>query len=133
MCFGGNDLRWGIFWKCLKYSLENAALIIEGSTKLHNFLVDYRESKQECEAEFSAIQEIHTFEQGLRDNSITPIAVGNREGIGSGRPSNSHILSRTDGLRLMDQLKNNLQNYNMHRPRNSEWNEDDYTHVVRTV
>ena len=91
-------------WKRLKYSLENAALIIEGSMRLHKFIVDYREPKQECEAESSAIQERHAFEQGLRDHGITPIVVDKQECIGSGRPSNDHILSKTDGLRLRDQL-----------------------------
>ena len=101
--------------------------------RLHNFLVDYRESKQEDEAEVGAVQERHIFEQGLRDNGITPIVVGNQAGMGSGRPSNDHIQSRTDGLRLRDQLKNDLQNYDLHRPRKSEWDEDDYSHVIRTV
>ena len=101
--------------------------------RLHNFLVDYRESKQADEAEIDTIMERHTFEQGLRDNGISPVVVGNQEGIGSGRPSNDHIQSRTDGLRVVDQLKNDLQNYDLHRPRKSEWDEDNYFHVIRTV
>ena len=39
--FGKIDLRWGIFWKRLNYSLENLAIIIEGAMRLHNFLADY--------------------------------------------------------------------------------------------
>ena len=42
---GGFDYRWGILWKSLKCSLDNAALIIERSTHIHTLLVDYRESK----------------------------------------------------------------------------------------
>ena len=35
-CASGEiDLRWGIFWKRLTRSLENTALVIEGSMRLH--------------------------------------------------------------------------------------------------
>lgn len=40
--FGKIDLRWGIFWKRICFSLHNTTLIIEGAMRLHNFLVDYR-------------------------------------------------------------------------------------------
>ena len=65
--------------------------------RLHKFLVDYRESKQKDESEVGAIQERYIFEQGLCDNGITHVVVDNQECIGSGRPSNDHIQSRTDG------------------------------------
>ena len=39
--FGEIDLRWGIFWKRLTCTLENACLIIEGAMRLHNILVDW--------------------------------------------------------------------------------------------
>ena len=42
--FGEIDLRWGIFWKRLSCRFKNRALIIEGSTRLQNFLVDHREA-----------------------------------------------------------------------------------------
>ena len=35
----GRLMRWGIFWKRLKCSLDNAALIIEGSMRLHKFIL----------------------------------------------------------------------------------------------
>ena len=41
--FGEIDLRWGIFWKRLTCSLEQATCVIEGSMRLHNYIVDYRE------------------------------------------------------------------------------------------
>ena len=53
--FGEIDMRWGIFWKRLKCSLENAALIIEASMRLHKFLVDYRESSKDIDEEVEAI------------------------------------------------------------------------------
>ena len=47
--FGGIDLRWGIFWKRLLLSLDNAAIVIEGAMGLHNFIVDYRESRKDID------------------------------------------------------------------------------------
>ena len=46
--FGEIDLRWGIFWKRLNYSLDNIAIIVEGAMQLHNYLVDYREKSITC-------------------------------------------------------------------------------------
>jgi hypothetical protein len=40
--FGEVDLRWGIFWKPLKYSLKTNCKIIDACLRLHNFIVDQR-------------------------------------------------------------------------------------------
>ena len=93
--FGEIDLRWGIFWKRLTCSLENAALIIEGSMRLHNFLVDYRESNKDIDQELDAILERHLFEQGLDDSNIVPIVVGNQSSRGLGRPTLHEIDNMT--------------------------------------
>ena len=47
--FGEIDLRWGIFWKRLGFGLENCAIIIKGAMRLHNYLVDYRETNFEID------------------------------------------------------------------------------------
>ncbi|KAL3768298.1 hypothetical protein ACHAW5_005661 [Stephanodiscus triporus] len=41
--FGEVDLRWGIFWKPLKYSLKTNRKIIDACLRLHNYIVDHRE------------------------------------------------------------------------------------------
>ena len=43
--FGEIDLRWGIFWKCLTCSLQYISLIVEGSIRLDNYIVDHRDKK----------------------------------------------------------------------------------------
>ena len=40
--FGEIDMRWGFFWKPLKFSLVRNARIIDARLRLHNFIVDYR-------------------------------------------------------------------------------------------
>jgi hypothetical protein len=40
--FGEINLRWGIFWRALKYPLKMNCKIIDVCMQLHNFIVDYR-------------------------------------------------------------------------------------------
>lgn len=42
--FGEIELRWGIFWRPLQFSLEHNCRVIDACMKLHNFLVDFRET-----------------------------------------------------------------------------------------
>lgn len=41
--FGEVDLRWGILWRTLGFSLEHNTKIIDACMRLHNFIVDFRE------------------------------------------------------------------------------------------
>ena len=42
--FGEIDLRWGILWRPLKFSLKHNIAVIDACMRLHNFIVDFRES-----------------------------------------------------------------------------------------
>ena len=42
--FGEIDLRWGIFWRPLQYSLRRNIQIIDACMRLHNFIIDHRPS-----------------------------------------------------------------------------------------
>ena len=42
--FGEIDLRWGILWRPLRFSLKNNIKIIDACMRLHNFIVDFREA-----------------------------------------------------------------------------------------
>ena len=115
--FGEIDLRWGIFWKCLKCSLDHATLIIEGSMRLHNFLVDYRESKLPEDKRVDELIEEQLFHDELSDNGINPIVVVNDSNRGSGNITNNEKESRLNGLKLRDRLKISLMNHDLNRPR----------------
>ena len=45
--FGEVDLRWGIFWKPLRFSLVQNFRVIDAAMHLHNFIVDFRENTKE--------------------------------------------------------------------------------------
>ena len=47
--FGEVDLRWGILWRPLKFSLINNTSVIDACMRLHNFIVDFREATNSCE------------------------------------------------------------------------------------
>ena len=40
--FGEIDMRWGIFWRPLQFSLQNNIQVIDAAMRLHNFLIDYK-------------------------------------------------------------------------------------------
>ena len=42
--FGEIDLRFGMLWKKLAFDLHNSTRVIDACLRLHNFLVDYRET-----------------------------------------------------------------------------------------
>jgi hypothetical protein len=39
--FGEIDLRWGILWRPLQYSLDLTCKVIDACMRLHNFIVDF--------------------------------------------------------------------------------------------
>jgi len=41
--FGEIDLRWGILWRKLGFTLKHNTQIIDACLRLHNFIIDYRE------------------------------------------------------------------------------------------
>ena len=45
--FGEIDLRWGILWKPLHFSLEHNCKVIDACIRLHNFIIDYRLSSSD--------------------------------------------------------------------------------------
>ena len=43
-CTSGEvDMRWGILWKPLGFTLSNNIQVIDKCIRLHNFIVDFRE------------------------------------------------------------------------------------------
>lgn len=107
----------------MKCCLDNAALFIERSIWLHNFLADYKKFTKDHDIDVDAIIETYIFEQGLDDNTMVPIVVGNQLSRGTERLTLHGINYRTLGLQLRDNLKNDLQDYGQH---------DNYSHIVRT-
>ena len=130
--FGEIDLRWGIFWKRLKYALTNNFLIIEGAMRIHNFLVDYRNNELEdirtdLSEDFAAFVSDNT-----DDDAIVPGVILNDNCRPSGRISDDERTRRNKGIEIRDKLKLSLADHNMHRPKaNKSWSVDENNHTIR--
>ena len=107
-------------------SLNNACLVIEGAMRLHNFLVDFRDSHIE---NYNIEKQI--FQDNIRDANEEPLQVGSDLGRPAGRSTHANVVSRTQGLLLRNQLCNALALHDMHRPERKEWFTDLNTHVQR--
>ena len=126
--FGEIDMRWGIFWKRLNCSLENAAIIIEGAMRLHNYLVDYRENNL---GEKELQDDMVLFQQDLLNSNTIPVQTGNDLGRPRGNITSEDRLNRVDGTRLRANLSQKNQDFDMHRPRKNEWYSDSSTYTKR--
>ena len=92
----------GYILERLNYSLENAAIIIEGAMWLHTFLVDF------CERNVAPIElkiDNNIFIQDLLSQSIFPIQTGSDLGRPCGRPNEDDRNSRCCGEHTREDLK----------------------------
>ena len=119
--FGEIDLRWGIFWKRLKCSLDHATLNIEGAMYVYNVLIDFREFKSVDGNDVDEILECHFFEEGLTDTGISPIVMEDDDGRSCGNVTINEIECRLNGLRLRDSLRIYLMNHNLRHPKKEEY------------
>ena len=65
-------MRWGILWRPLSFSLKNNIQIIDACLRLHNFIVNYRESLGNVTVIESLEREIFT-EENRRFMAINQI------------------------------------------------------------
>ena len=96
----------------LSNSLENTAIIIEGAMRLHNYLVDYRETNKD----------IHhlTYERELYQSDIThshamPVQTGTDLGRPQGNITNDERMDRIKGMVIRDGISQQLADLDMHR------------------
>ena len=125
--FGEIDLRWGIFWKRLMYSLEHTAIIIEGAMCLHNFLVDYRDDMKH---ERDLYIDRNIFNEQLMDTYADTLQVGNDDYRPPGRITDDTRTLRQKGLILRNSLCRTLADHDMQRPTRTEWGDNQNTHVT---
>ena len=95
---------------------------------LHNFLVDYRNSL--VDGENDNINDRTIFVEDMHDNGIFNLVVLNDDNRGDGgRPTNKEKVSRQNGNRIRDALRDELKRHDMFRPHKAEWNYDNVNHI----
>jgi len=127
-CFGEVDLRWGILWRDLNYSLDVNCKIIDACMRLHNFIVEHR---HEDESPFRESLDFEIFDDDCRRfYAVNPFR--NSEGIyggeedirrnddGSilcgGRPRRSEAVSTSVGKIWRDQHRDEISRQGLMRP-----------------
>jgi len=69
--FGGIDMRWGILWRPLAFSMKHNTQVIDACLRLHNLIVDFREENQELTAMQLLEKEVFQ-EESIRFLSLNP-------------------------------------------------------------
>ena len=126
--FGEINMRWGVFWKSLRCSVDNATVIIEGAMRLHNFLVEYRDENQ---SPSDIAEEQRIFNDDCVNTDACPIISGNDSTRPRGRPTVDEREYRLQGLKLRDKLRLDIADCDMHRPRKEEWEYNNNGGAVR--
>ena len=129
--FGEIDLRWGIFWRRLYGSIDNSFLIIQGAMRIHNFLIDFRQDNvNEIRSDLNV--DMANFMNKCDELGVLPGVIVNDNRRPSGRISDDERLRRSNGLLLINSLRQAIKDHNMHRPsKNNAWNYDYNNHMVR--
>lgn len=112
--FGEIDMRWGIFWKKLNFNLDNSVTIITAALRLHNFLVNYRESNldKNDESRQTEKEEFRNYANEVTEfakyypEEIVGVFGDNINNEGAGRPSVEEKALR----KLGSSMRNNRRN-----------------------
>ena len=139
--FGEIDLRWGILWKPLQFSLDNNIRVIDACMRLHNFTVDYREAHggmssgiddidktifdEDCRRFLAAQSNVGGGAVGVHggENDIRRDANGNPS-LG-GRPTNLEAETTREGKTIRDRLKDFFQSQDCTRPPSNWYRENN--------
>ena len=108
-------------------------MIIEGATRLHNCLVDFRESyisTQNTEHNLSYSNDRELFNKDVLNSAVMPTQTGSDLGRVQGNISQEERLQRVEGLCIRDNLKQMLQGHDMHMPRMNEWYSNSNSHTT---
>ena len=96
---------------------------------LHNFLVTFRNNTTESKSSYAIDRSV--FVNDMLDNGVFNVVVTNDDhGGDGGRPSNDERDRRIKGIQLRNQLRDKLQDHNMHRPRKINNCQYDRSHHI---
>ena len=133
--FGEVDLRWGIFWKPLKYTLKTNCKIIDACLRLHNFIVDHRESTamdlidksvfdDECRRAFAVSVDI----EGVMGGEFDVCRKLDGSIDRGGRPTTTDAQLTALGKQWRDKYRDEISRRQNVRPRNNWYRELNRCH-----
>jgi hypothetical protein len=124
-CFGEVDLRFGIFWRPLKFSLKTNSQIIDACLRLHNFIIensnvnfmdsiDKEVFDEECRRFFSIHPDIAEGVDGGDMNDSRP-----------GRPTRQEANAASVGRDWRDLIRDDIARQGLSRPRTNWYRENN--------
>ena len=122
--FGEIIMRWGIFWRPLRFKLSHCGQIINAALLLHNFLVNERESASDDNYFKNFSMESVLEEEQMQENADfseppLPIVLETESQRGAGRPTLAQQDSKSKGSILRDSLMLELGANGYKRPSRS--------------
>ena len=119
--FGELVMRWGIFWRSLKFDLPFCGKIISGAMLLHNFLVDMRDG---ADLDFFASFSVKTVTDedcghGPADEIPLAIVTDNNAPRPPGSKKKDEIECNKEGQSVREVLRGTLDTNDMKRPMRS--------------
>lgn len=132
--FGEIIMRWGIFWRPLRFKLSNCGDIINAALLLHNFLVNERDTGSDDDY-FKNFSMASVQEQQLLENAahlgdpVLPIVLETESQRSAGCPSTQQQESKSKGRSMQNALMLELSAHGKTRPSRSGTHYNGLGHV----
>ena len=136
--FGELIMRFGLFWRTLRFDLDACLGILRAAAKLHNFLVDCREGTADDDSHYfrnlsyGDVSDNADSGHGLSpddDNITFPLVTDNNQPKPTGRPNAKNKLEERDGHRMRDHLCTSLFEDGFIRPKKDLMRYNSLGHV----
>ena len=119
--FGELVMRWGVFWRTLRFSLKKSIMIIQVCMLLHDFIVDYRQGDDTEDKEFFTNFRIEMDDMQKQLTRVTgeapnATASDNNEPKPRGGRSLEDKEMREHGLKIRERLTVALSTHGLKRP-----------------
>jgi hypothetical protein len=123
-------MRWGIFWRPLRFNLADCGKIIHAAMLLQNFLIDQREDDVAYFQSFSVDTVVRESADLAQGRGLPDALVTDNDALPPrGRPTNEEIDSKQVGEMFREQLATRLFKHNMTRPLRNNTTRNAYGHV----
>lgn len=131
--FGEIIMRFGLFWRTLRFDKEICVDIIRAAALLHNFLIDCREDTADDDSyfrsmSFANISAIDTSNDDTDDMTF-PLVTDNNAQKQRGRKSNKRKEMENEGIAIRDGICTSLYEQDLGRPKRNRMRYNGLGHV----
>ena len=109
-------MRWGLFWRSLRFDLGACGKIISGSMLLHNFLVDHQDETDTDFFQSFFSKTLMDEDMGNGDDIAMPLVTDNNAPTPRGRKMKDVLECQKEGEAVRELLRATLDDNDMKRP-----------------